>query len=228
MPYSTAGGSWWRASCVIAFAEMAGPGRYRQAPMAHRARLPGPETGDRPRPLRGSRMAGIPSPRSALDRGVRIPRRREESDSPLSRPPPSALRNSAYAQAKLPPTRTRRSGLSATLPIRSRRCERSSPSPLPIGCRDAHAACERPMAGEHVAYDIVRLYAGYETPEWPDEVAQWTLVGSSSGDSLGFYPCSETVSDTEATTIRSKRDQFPLSTFRVSRSRYAVPIFGKQ
>jgi hypothetical protein len=28
---------------------------------------------------------------------------------------------------------------------------------LPSGCRDAHAACERAMAREYVAYDTVRL-----------------------------------------------------------------------
>ena len=131
--------------------------RYRQTPMAHRARLPGPEAGDRPRPLRGSRLARIPSPRGALDRGLRIPRRREESNSPLRRPPPSAHRKSADAERKLPSARTRRSGLSATHPIRSRPCESSSPSRLPSGCRDVHAACERAMAREHVVYDTVRL-----------------------------------------------------------------------
>jgi len=57
-------------------------GRHRQAQMAHRARLPGTQAGDRSRPLRGARLAWLSPPRHARHRGLRIPRQGEESDSP--------------------------------------------------------------------------------------------------------------------------------------------------
>ena len=56
----------------------------RQAALAHRARLPGTQAGNRPRPLRRPRLARLPSPRHALHRRLRIPDLRAESDSPLS------------------------------------------------------------------------------------------------------------------------------------------------
>src|SRR6202521_4969860 len=45
-------------------------GRHRQNALAHRARLPGPQAGDRARPLRGARLARFPSSRHALYRGL--------------------------------------------------------------------------------------------------------------------------------------------------------------
>ena len=68
---------------------IADAGRYGQAALAHRARLPGAQAGARPRPLRGPRLARLPPSRHALHRSLRIPRRRAESNSPLSTRPPS-------------------------------------------------------------------------------------------------------------------------------------------
>src|SRR3954468_3076799 len=58
-------------------------GERYQAAMADRARLPGPETGPRARPLRGARVAWLSPSRHAVRRRIRIPDLREGSDSPL-------------------------------------------------------------------------------------------------------------------------------------------------
>lgn len=50
-------------------------GRGLQSTLAHRTRLPGPQTGIRPGSLRGPRLARIPPSRHALHRSLRLPRR---------------------------------------------------------------------------------------------------------------------------------------------------------
>src|SRR5712675_379639 len=59
------------------------PGRSGQAALAHRARLPGAQAGARPWTLRRSRLAGLPPPRHAVHRSLRIPDLRARDDSPL-------------------------------------------------------------------------------------------------------------------------------------------------
>ncbi len=85
---------------------------------------------------------------SSSQRGVRIP--------PQA---PSAKRSSQECRRRTKAT------VRADTPLRPERhtsnsistCESSLPSSLPSGCRDAHAACERAMGREYVAYDTVRL-----------------------------------------------------------------------
>jgi SRSO17 transposase len=62
---------------------LAASGRLYQAALAHRARLSGAQAGGRPRPLRGPRMARLPSPRHTVHRSLRIPHLRAGDDSPL-------------------------------------------------------------------------------------------------------------------------------------------------
>src|SRR6185369_9043837 len=81
--------------------------RHGKTALAHRTRLPRPEAGDRPRSLRRSRVARVPPPRGALDRGLRIPRRREESDSPLCPAHPGAPAPDPAAGKRLPSARCR-------------------------------------------------------------------------------------------------------------------------
>ena len=57
-------------------------GRPRQAALADRAGLSGTEAGSRARPLRGARMAGLPSPRQPLHRRLRIPGLRDRRRFP--------------------------------------------------------------------------------------------------------------------------------------------------
>jgi hypothetical protein len=88
-----------------------GTGRPRQAALAHRARLSGPEAGARARPLRGARLARLPPPRGAHHRRLRIPGLRAESDSPLSaRMAPEA----AAPTQRFPPARLASRGRNGT------------------------------------------------------------------------------------------------------------------
>src|ERR1700730_8848665 len=48
-------------------------GRHRQNALAHRARLPGPQAGNRARALRGAWMAGLPPSRHTVHRGLWVP-----------------------------------------------------------------------------------------------------------------------------------------------------------
>src|SRR6478752_5986704 len=78
-----------RADQILALDLAAGdtlgrPRRPGQAQMAYRTRLPGAQAGDRPRSLRGARLARLPPPRHARHRRLRIPGLRVESDFPLS------------------------------------------------------------------------------------------------------------------------------------------------
>ena len=59
------------------------PRRAREAALAHRAGLPGTETGARARALRGTRLARLPSPCHPMHRRLRLSGRRTGEDSPL-------------------------------------------------------------------------------------------------------------------------------------------------
>ena len=134
--------------------------RYGETALAHRARLPGLEAGDRSRPLRRARLARLPPPRDALDRSLRIPGLRKESDSPLSANPPRALARHPAAARGLQAAWPRPSGLSATHQSRSPRFAGTLPSRLPSACRAVHAGCEKQMSQHPHVYDTVRL--GFE------------------------------------------------------------------
>ncbi len=57
-------------------------GEHRQTALAHRTRLPGPQAGTRPWPLRGARLARLSSSRHTVHRRLRIPDLRA-ADFPL-------------------------------------------------------------------------------------------------------------------------------------------------
>src|SRR4029453_19666363 len=101
-------------------------------------------------------MASLPSPRVTLDRGLRVPGLREESDSPLSADPTHARSHRPVAAQRLQAAWPRHSGLSDTLHSRSPHCVVTSPSRLPRACPDAHAVSgnEIPMP---LVYDTVRI-----------------------------------------------------------------------
>jgi len=119
------------------------PGPPRHAALAHRARLPGDEARDRPRPLRGPRLARLPSPPHPLHRSLRLPRRRTGDDSPLSRTP-HAIPPSTWRSRRLPTTRRRRSGLNATSKTPSPPCACASPVNSPAPWHDVPAASASP------------------------------------------------------------------------------------
>ena len=96
-------------------------GRYRQAALAHRARLSGTQAGGRARAFRRARMARLPSPRHAVHRGLRIPDLRAGDDSPLR----TSFRRAVPATCRsrrLPTQRLRRCGPNATSQTRSQPC----------------------------------------------------------------------------------------------------------
>jgi DDE superfamily endonuclease len=119
--------------------------------------FPGPEAGDRSRSLRGSRVARIPPSCGTLDRSLRLPGLRTESDSPLSLDPARARSKHPAPVPSLHAAWPRHCGLNGTRHYPSAPFAATSPSPLPSGCRDAPAACasDRPLRG--YAYDTVRL-----------------------------------------------------------------------
>ena len=115
------------------------PRRPGQAPLAHRAGLPGAQAGDRPRSLRRPRLARLPPPRHARDRRLRIPGLRAESDSPLRAALRDAPQSTSPTQGLSTPRRPR-SDPNATSPTRSPPSALDSPTPSHDGCRDAPAA----------------------------------------------------------------------------------------
>jgi SRSO17 transposase len=88
----------------------------RQDALAHRARLPGPQAGNRARPLRGPWLARIPSPRHAVHRSLWIPDHRKGSDSPLRTSLQMDARKTCHSQ-RLPTPRRLRSDRNVTFPI---------------------------------------------------------------------------------------------------------------
>ena len=103
----------------LAFERLGGAG---QAALAHRARLPGPQAGTRPRPLRRPKLARLPSPRQPLHRRLRLPDLRAGDDSPLrtwSRP----AKRADWPSRRLPTPRRRRSDPNGISPTRSPQCD---------------------------------------------------------------------------------------------------------
>src|SRR5262249_31197309 len=92
--------------------------RTCQAALAHRARLPGTQAGGRSRPLRGPRLAWLPSPRNHVYRSLRIPDLRAGDDSPLRTSSLHAVR-AGCATRRLSTPRIPPAGLSATCQTRS-------------------------------------------------------------------------------------------------------------
>ena len=97
------------------------PRRYHQNALAHRARLSGAQTGNRARPLRGPRLAGLSSSRHTVHRGLRLPDLPTGEDSPLSTTCRRCARETCPSR-RLPTPRRRRSGRSATSPTQSPPC----------------------------------------------------------------------------------------------------------
>ena len=100
----------------------------RQAALADRARLSRAQAGAGPRPLRGARLARLPSPRRAVRRRIRLPVGRAGRDSPLGTRIRLAGQN-ACPSRRSPTPRHRRSSQSVTSRIRSRPCADASPTP---------------------------------------------------------------------------------------------------
>ena len=107
-----------------------GPGPYRQGPLADRTGLPGTEAGDRPRALRGPRLARLPSSCQPLHRSPRLPRRRALPFPPSGAPHTRADQGTCVTPGL--PTARRPSGLSAT-------CRTPSP-PSGVASRSASSA----------------------------------------------------------------------------------------
>src|ERR1700693_2579570 len=95
--------------------------RYHDDAMAHRARLPGAETGGGPRAFRRTKLARVPSSRDYVYRGLWVPGLREERFSPLATSiqgfHPKISPSQTLQTQRLP-----RSGLSATFRTRSQPC----------------------------------------------------------------------------------------------------------
>jgi len=143
-----------------------GPGPSRQGALADRARLPGAQTGDRARALRGPRLAGLPPPRQLVHRGLRLPGRRALPFPPSGPLHPPAPRGTCATRG-LPAARRRRSGLSATSRIRSAPSASASSSASSDPCHAAHAACSQGRS--QLGNDTVRLIRRHNKEAWRDE-----------------------------------------------------------
>src|SRR4051794_35337520 len=139
-------------------------GERYQAAMADRARLPGPETGTRARPLRGARVAWLSPSRHAVHRRIRIPDLRTGSDSPLRTKRRHSRRRTSPSR-RLSTPRIPRSDLNVTCQPRSPLSAWSSPAQSHASSRDAHVAI---VSHADRTYDTVRLaYAAAENPTHP-------------------------------------------------------------
>src|SRR5215207_8232354 len=146
------------------------PGRHRQNALAHRTRLPGPQAGNRARPLRGTRMAGLPPPWHAMHRGLRIPDFRAGDDSPLR----TSFLRGVHAICPTPwlqTPRRPRSRRNVTSPTRSQHSVADWLSRSHAYCQDAHAARADLNERHLMRYDAVRL-------------AEATLLGTDQPQSL--------------------------------------------
>src|SRR5271170_2405211 len=130
-------------------------GRHRQTALAHRARLPGPQAGDRAWPLRRARLAGFPPSRHAVHRGLRIPDLRAGDDSPLRTTFRPDVRETCHFR-RLPTPRRRRCGRNATSPTRSRPSIAQWWLRSPECCHDAPAAHANFHETCDATYDTVR------------------------------------------------------------------------
>ena len=126
---------------------------HRQAALADRAGLPGPQAGTRAWPLRGKRLARLSSSRDAVHRCLWIPALRKGSDSPLRTMQRRSHRRISPTQ-RLPTPRISRSDLSVTCRTRSRRSVSCSFAPSLEPCHDVPVVNE-PHA--KLFYDTVRL-----------------------------------------------------------------------
>ena len=114
-------------------------GEHRQTALAHRTRLPGPQAGTRPWPLRGARLARLSSSRHTVHRRLRIPDLREGSDSPL-RTTQRASRQRTSPSRRLSTPRLPRSGLNVTCQTQSPPSASPSPARSPAHCHVARVA----------------------------------------------------------------------------------------
>src|SRR5919109_3173769 len=105
--------------------QLRAPGRGGETTLADRARLPGTQAGTRARPLRGPRLARLPSPRHVVHRGLWLPDRRAGEDSPLGIASRRDVQSASPTQ-KLPTPRRRRSGPSDTCRTRLPPCDDGS------------------------------------------------------------------------------------------------------
>ena len=101
--------------------QLSAPRRFCQVALAHRARLSGTQAGGWARPLRGARMARLPSSRHAVHRGLRIPDLRARDDSPLRTSFHRAAPGTCCTR-RLSTQRIRPCGLNVTFQIRSQPC----------------------------------------------------------------------------------------------------------
>ena len=124
--------------------------------LAHRARLPGSQAGDRAWALRRTRMARLPPSRHVVHRRLWIPGLREGDDSPLRN---SFLQepHENCATRRLPTPRRPRSGPNVTCPTRLPPCIADWSSPSLERCPDAHAAHVASPETPGVPYDAVGL-----------------------------------------------------------------------
>ncbi len=129
------------------------PGEHRQTALAHRTRLPRPQAGTRPWPLRGARLARLSSSRHTVHRRLWIPDLRKGSDSPL-RAKQRASRQRTSPSRRLSTPRIPRSGLSVTSQIQSPPSASPLPARSPAHC---HVALAVNKFSIERTYDTVRL-----------------------------------------------------------------------
>src|SRR4029453_14008251 len=121
-----------------------GAGRTRQAPVAHRTRLPGAQAGTGAWARRGPRLARLPPSRHALHRSLWLPDRRTGENSPLRICRPEA--HSHWPSHGLSTPRRLRSDRSGTSRTQSPPCAGGSPWLWPKASSDVRAA-QRTSAG---------------------------------------------------------------------------------
>jgi hypothetical protein len=131
------------------------PRRYRQAALAHRARLPGAEIRIGSGPLRGAGVARFPPPCHPRHRGLWLPHPRTRGLSPLSRHnPPRRCRSRSSTTQRRP-----RSGRNDTCQTQSQPYASGSPSPWRLGSLDVLAATDGAICAKGIIYDAVELGA---------------------------------------------------------------------
>src|SRR5690349_6455143 len=116
------------------------PGQARQGALVDRARLPGPQAGAWPWPLRGPQLARFPPSCQPLHRSLRLSHRRPLPFPPSAAIHPQADRNTC-ATRRLPAARGCQCGLSGTCRIRLPRSASSLLSGWSKRCPAVRAAC---------------------------------------------------------------------------------------
>ena len=159
--------------------------------MAHPARLPGPQAGSRPRPLRRPKLARLPPPRQPVDRRLWLPDLRAGDDSPL-RSRFLQERPAGWPTRRLSTPRRRRSGPNGTSPTRSPPCEDASPSRSSDDCRDVPAAgkgaAHRRLPDKYDAVRVAQMGEGcaLDGAVYPPSVSPLTLRRKSQRDRRPF------------------------------------------